>query len=209
MFLIAAAIARTSVAVADDVQSAATSSGPIGVRLSFQGDIVGKKLAKVLDKTYDQSPSSLQLAPYPVGEDDTICGILQKRNYPPPCEAYLQLIDRINNAPVSQNPLQPNMLITLPGVEVIPERSIRVFTKSIPDENKEGNELLRNWRDLNAAKIDHGDSFAVQFTAYDLLLSTPDEGAAIQLFNQLEPQRKLSNSLRQFGSLPVELIAAQ
>jgi subtilase family protein len=165
----------------------------IGVRISFQGDVVGRNVALVLSRVYEQSPALLKPEQYSPADGDTVCGILQARGYPPPCDDYLPLIDRINQSPVSKRPLAKTPL-TIPGLKLRQNRSIREFSKLDANENKRGNDLLVNWQFLGATRIEarSPNTFAISFTTYNLLVSTEDDSSANALFERLVPYRSLN-----------------
>ena len=147
--------------VAEERGQEVAPSQTLGVRVSFQGDTVGNSIATVLEKAHEVLPQSIKPESYSISDTDSICGILNTRGYPPPCEAYLPLIDELNNAPVSKLPLKADMTIVLPGLKIEKNTSLRVFSKSDVISSGKGDELLRNWKYLDAKKIEKGDTFAV------------------------------------------------
>lgn len=180
--------------------AAAQSSGA-GVRISLQGDVAGYRLAEMLWAIYAQSPDALPVQKLRVGSG-SICAILEAANYPPPCEAYYPLIDRINGSSVSRRTLQDQDTVTLPDISIALDKSIRVFSKRDKSEAIQGNELLKNWKEIGAQRIERPDSFAVRFNTYELVVPAPDDDSANALFDQVIRYRSpnvlvnvLSNSM--------------
>jgi Subtilase family len=165
-----------------------TQADTLGVRLSFQGGVAGYKLAEVLTTVFQDHPESLKLQSYQIG-NSSICGLLQNLNYPPPCDAYYPLIDRINKSSVSKKNLQNEDLVALPSLPIVSDKSIRVFSKLDKGEVVQGNELLRNWHDLGAQRIEAADSFAIKFVTYDLVVPATDDESANVLFEDLVKYR--------------------
>jgi hypothetical protein len=179
-----------------------------GVVVLFQGDTVGVNIANVLGKIYDQPGSPTEQ--YLPKEKETICTILDNRLYPGPCELYYSLIDHINDAPVSKGTLQSSNPVILPGITLTKEESIRVFSKDDKDQNNQANELLRNWRELGAMRIEPkrpSDSYAIKFTSYKLLVPTSDDRTAYALFESLRSLRSrniIINPLLKDASVPAK-----
>jgi hypothetical protein len=183
-------------------------SQTLGVRLSFQGDTVGNNLATVLKSAYEVSPELIKPETLSVSDTDSICGILETRGYPAPCEAYFPLIDEINDAAVSKQPLKTSKPLILPGLKIATDRSLRVFSKSDVSESSKGDELLRNWKHLDAKRVDSGGNFAVQFKTYNIVIPAEDDTSANNLFDHLVAYRSknvlvnvLTNNVNPPGAL--------
>jgi Subtilase family len=189
-------IAGSSALAQERVNNVHAEVAAPGVLLWFQGDLTGNNVSSVLTKLYGNQTSFSYLAkePYIVGDRDTLCGILEKSGYPPPCEGYLPLLDLLNkdqsSQPISKRPLQAGMTISLPALKLTEQSSYRVFSKTDKVQSKQGAQLVQNLRDLKAERVDPdrpNDSFAVKFTSYKMLVPAASDDAAQSLYMDLLP----------------------
>lgn len=173
----------------------ATMSAP-GVLFWFQGDVTGNNVSNVLAKLYSSQSSSFefQQEKYTVREKDTVCGILEERGYPPPCDGYLPLLDSLNRdanlPPLSRRPLQTGMTINLPGFRLTEQSWLRVFSKDDKAQSKVASTLEQSLRDYDAHRVEpnrSNDSYAVKFNSYKLLIPTSTDEAAQSLYQEVKP----------------------
>jgi hypothetical protein len=158
-----------------------------GVFVSFQGSVVGTNLAAVLEKVHE-NPADLPTEQYSTVAGDTICGILERRGYPPPCDALLPLLDTLNEKPVTKVPLQLNTSLTLPALEITQTSAIRVFSKTDPEQREKGNELVAKWRHLEAQKVEPprpSETFGVRYNTYEFVIPTSGDKEALAVFQRL------------------------
>ncbi len=175
-------------AAAQDNDSAnRDTSTKSGVLISFKGggDLVGNNVAAVYLRLLSQQ-GGMSTVSVTMGSD-TICSKLEQLGFPPPCDPYLPLIDALNKAPVSKQPIQADTVIQFPGLHLSQTQSLRAYSKSDQAQVMKGGELLRNW--AGAERIDPAqpsDSFGVKFKTYRLLVPTSDDRAALALRDQLK-----------------------
>jgi hypothetical protein len=159
-----------------------------GVLLSFQGGTVGENFAAAFGKVYE-NPVDLPVETYVTTKDDTICGILDTRRFPPPCAGYFPLLDRLNSKlkPVSRAVLKQGIPLIIPNLNVRRYRATRVFSKQT-DGPKEGADLVKNWPHLQAQRIEFKnfpDTYAIRYNAYEFVVPTADDDAAASLYRRL------------------------
>jgi hypothetical protein len=106
----------------------------------------------------------------------------------------LPLLDQMNEQlkPLATTALKVNTSITLPKVQIVRSSGIRVFSKDSPEQRSRANDLLTNWGDIQARKIEPqrpSGSFAVRYDSYEFSIPTESDDTARALFQRLVPLR--------------------
>lgn len=191
----ALALASASVSAQESTKSARADLAAPGLLFWFQGDVTGNNVSNVLTKLYGKPSPQATLATesYVVSEKDNLCSIMTAQGYPPPCEGYLPLLDLLNadsgSLPLSKRPLQTGMKINLPAIKLMPQPSLRVFSKDQVQSQAASN-LVKNLRDVNAHVVEPKrptDSIGVQFTSYKMLVPTTSDESAESLYRDFLP----------------------
>lgn len=190
-----------------------------GVLVSFEGGNVGESIAHVLQRLADSM--ALPEERYTVQSGDTLCGLLDKRGYPPPCPPLLKIIDQLNpGLGLSTRALQSGEIIRLPAMELrsaVAVKSVAGGTQArngdcTPPPSSGG--LLKSWSRLEprfvgcipgATNSQQGASI-MQYRAYQLLIPTSNDDNSHRLLGDLESGK---NANVRFDLIPHSLPAGQ
>jgi subtilisin family serine protease len=169
--------------------SAAPKRPAPAVVVSFEGGVVGESLAKVLNMALDAN-ATIATQPYKITTSkESGCSILQKLEFPPPCQPMEQVLDRLNpgNLP-SKGALKPNDVIAVPQLK--PYQSGRIFSKSLQSDITRTKNILTNWANLNVTREDRTkNTYDVKYNAFELFIPTKDDAASRVLAAKLFPLR--------------------
>lgn len=170
-----------------------------GVLVSFEGGNVGESIAQVLQRLIDIN--ALPDENYTVQPKDTICSLLDRRGYPPPCPPLLKILDQLNlSKRLSTRTLQPGEIIKLPALEVRSAVAIKPVPGGVQREVGDcvppvsSDRLLKNWSRLQPRVVDcvpgsigkQSLVSIVQYRAYQLLIPTSNDDLSLRLLNDLE-----------------------
>ncbi len=181
----------TSGAIAQkSVESISPARQAPGVYVSLEGETAGSSIAVVLTELL-KNPADLPTESHLTVPGDTVCRILDKRGYPPPCEAMLPVLDSLNDRlrPLASTPLKLNTNLTLPKIDITRSSAIRVFSKNSADQRSTANNLLTHWQGQRIEPNRPSDAFAVRYNSHEFVIGTETDTAAREVFQRLAPLR--------------------
>ncbi|MDR9865297.1 MULTISPECIES: S8/S53 family peptidase [Pseudomonas] len=186
---------RKEIAEAPSSQSNLPTQIDSGVLVSFEGGNVGQHVAKImldLGKE-DRLPSEL----YKVQAGDTLCGLLDKRGYPPPCPPMLEVVRQLNpNRPTTQQ-LKIGEAINLPTLATWPAIASKRVAAAGPltrdNCTPASDALFKYWSNLEPRVVncipgaaEHPPSSVVQYRAYQFVVPTDTDETSLKIRAQLE-----------------------
>jgi subtilisin family serine protease len=190
VFVSFALSAFNGLALADDTTPDEVVRVPPGVVVSFEGGVVGDNVANVLQKLLEH-PDGLPTETYTVQPNDTACGILDARSYPPPCTHMLKLLDRLNQArPPSKSSLKPGDALVLPRLTITRYTTTKKFSGGSPSEVSKQKTIQQYWKSLEPSQVQTTPNTSmIEYKAYELYIPTSGDKASLQLIARLAPVR--------------------
>ena len=153
-----------------------------GVSVVLFGGVVGPNLAAILAEA-DNAGVVLPTRDEIVGSRGSICGVLVRLNYPPPCDLLFPMMRRVNGRAVDAEVLQPEQSVLVPDISLRIDRRKRVFTAQ---EAAKLARTTRNWKLLNVQLSAPGRAdIILEYDAYSIVLPVDDDQAAEALTARL------------------------
>jgi hypothetical protein len=158
------------------------AQGGSGILFSFEGGQASQNLALVLKSLEDEH--MLGRREYAVKPNDSICGILQSLNYPPPCGAYDDFV-RYFNKGLDPNRLQIGSKIVLPALDFTKFTAVRRY-EGHPGDDAKVDGIESAWKHLDATKMAVGPAAkVVTYDAYQTFVPTTSDDSSVKTIKRI------------------------
>lgn len=146
------------------------------VTVVLNGGLAGPNLSQILDLAFAPGSDIPTRAERISADGGSVCQILTRLGYPPPCDRYYPLLRRLNGRAIDTAVLQPEDQVLVPDIILMKERRTRVLIGRDADRDAR---LRRAWKDLLAELSPIGaEDTALSYDAYAFRLPAADDGTA-------------------------------
>lgn len=181
-------------------EDAALMSKAPGVIVSFEGGVVGNDLARVLKTLAGQNTKAnvLPSKRYVVQRGESVCSIIDKLGYPPPCEKLIEVFVEMNPRLLSsgRSVLKPGESLSVPDIHI----SEYAASKAVSGDNladvKRQAQIVRNWGALDPlVTTTSSETARVDYKAYEIFIAMPTDEAARNAETQILKSSNSANVL--------------
>ena len=165
-----------------------------GLVVSFEGGVIGDEISQVFD-AISTLLGALPTDTYTVKTGESVCTILQARNFPACTKKLEASIDRLNpSLPPPSRALKEGATLILPKVSFKTYRARNSFSNFKPTDLGVAAAIQHNW--LKAEALDVAPTRTViEYSAYDMYIGAKDDAGALALAKAVSPLKSYNISV--------------
>ncbi|MBQ0822669.1 S8 family serine peptidase [Microvirga sp. HBU67558] len=168
------------------------SSSSSAVKITMDGGEVTKNLAFALNKAIEAG-ISLPTKELKLERGDTVCSILRKNGYIPPCDPMREIVAKLNStSPNALDQLMVGQIIKIPDLSISRERSSKTvyWTR---DAEKFLDGIVKNWTRLDPRvdkEPEKNSAAFIEYDRYSTIIPVPDADKAILYGREMREAEK-------------------